>query len=192
MINRQNMRQWASVNPHCYREFKFQGRETINVWCGIIGNKIIGPHFFNTTLNGDIYLSFLQHELEDYLDNIPLEEMRSIVFQQDGAPPHCVFGVRNYLTQRFDEWIGRDAPVKWPPNSPDLTPMDTFLWGTLKDRVNAHTINNIDHLKELIREEVQVLNRNYANSISSAVERMRRTYRKCIEENGGPVEQFDV
>jgi hypothetical protein len=44
-------------------------------------------------------------------------------FQQDGAPPHP------------GRWIGRAAPLPWPPRSPDLTPLDFFLWGFVKDRV---------------------------------------------------------
>lgn len=192
MINRKNSRQWATVNPHCYREFQFQGRQTVNVWCAILNNRIIGPHFFDVTLNGNGYLNFLQNELENYMDDLPLEQLRNLVFQQDGAPPHCVVFVKDYLNQRFNEWIGKDGTIKWPPNSPDLTPMDAFLWGTLKDRVNANTIENREHLKNLIRTEVQILNEEYSQSITAALERLRRTYIRCIEENGGPVEQFHL
>lgn len=30
-------------------------------------------------------------------------------------------------------WIGRGGPVLWPPRSPDLTHLDFFLWGYLKN-----------------------------------------------------------
>jgi len=84
--------------------------------------------------------------------------------------------------------------VDWKePNSPDLTPMNAFLWGTLKDRVNPYTIENCEHLKTLIKTEIRSLNENYAQSITAALERLRRTYyTKCIQENGGPVEQFTL
>ena len=29
-------------------------------------------------------------------------------------------------------WIGRGGPIAWPPRSPDLSPVDFFLWGFLK------------------------------------------------------------
>ncbi|GBL73687.1 hypothetical protein AVEN_230681-1 [Araneus ventricosus] len=32
-------------------------------------------------------------------------------------------------------WIGRGGPVLWPPRSPDLTSLDFFLWGHLKELV---------------------------------------------------------
>ena len=59
-----------------------------------------------------------------------------IHFHQDGAPPHYLREVREYLNTRFPgRWIGRAAPLAWPPRSPDLTPLDFFLWGFVKDRV---------------------------------------------------------
>ena len=32
-------------------------------------------------------------------------------------------------------WIGRGGPVAWPPRSPDLTPLDFFLWEHIKSIV---------------------------------------------------------
>jgi len=59
-----------------------------------------------------------------------------IHFQQEGAPPHYLGEVREYLNTRFPgRWIGRVALIAWPPRSPDLTPLDFFLWGFVKDRV---------------------------------------------------------
>ena len=55
---------------------------------------------------------------------------------QDGAPPHYLTEVRDYLNDRFpNQWIGRSAPIAWPPRSQDLTPLDFFLWGFIKDMV---------------------------------------------------------
>jgi hypothetical protein len=59
-----------------------------------------------------------------------------ILFQQDGEHPHYLEEVREYLNTRFPgRWIGRAAPIAWPPRSPDLTPLDVFLWGFINDRV---------------------------------------------------------
>jgi len=32
-------------------------------------------------------------------------------------------------------WVGRGGPTVWPPRSPDLTPLDFFAWGFIKDVV---------------------------------------------------------
>jgi hypothetical protein len=58
------------------------------------------------------------------------------LFQQDGAPPYFHKEVTNFLNRKFTEkWIGRVGPVTWPPRSPDLTPLDFFFWGYIKDAV---------------------------------------------------------
>ncbi|KAG8285316.1 hypothetical protein J6590_082730 [Homalodisca vitripennis] len=41
---------------------------------------------------------------------------RNVFFMQDGAPPHYLTDVRDFLNDRFPgQWIGRDAPIAWPP-----------------------------------------------------------------------------
>ncbi|KAJ4442675.1 hypothetical protein ANN_04264 [Periplaneta americana] len=53
--------------------------------------------------------------------------------RHDGAPPHFDRRIRNHLNATFpDRWIGRDGAVPWTPRSPDLTPLDFFLWGDVK------------------------------------------------------------
>ena len=64
--------------------------------------------------------------------------MNTIVFQQDGAPPHCSNRTLEYLRQYFpgEKLISRRTDNPWPTYSPDLTPPDYFLWGYLKARVS--------------------------------------------------------
>lgn len=112
LFNRKNTRQSARQNPHSYREFRFQGRQSVNVWCGILGDQVIGPYFFDTVLNGARYLNFLENDLEEYLDALPLNMIQNMIFQQDGAPPHNTRDVLTHLNERFPEWIGRNAPIK--------------------------------------------------------------------------------
>ena len=49
---------------------------------------------------------------------------------------HYLGEVSEYLNTLFPgRWIGRAAPIAWPPRSPDLTRLDFFLWGFVKDRM---------------------------------------------------------
>ncbi|KZC13152.1 hypothetical protein WN55_05773, partial [Dufourea novaeangliae] len=46
--------------------FKNHGNVSLHnmyAWCGITGNKIIGPHFVNGDLNGNIYANFIKNYL---------------------------------------------------------------------------------------------------------------------------------
>lgn len=128
--NRQNLRYWSVENPRMVRESEHQYRFSINVWAGIHRNQIIGPVFINGTLNAERFLEILSGPVAEYTDELPLADHRHLWYQLDGAPPHSVTSSRERLTQMFGEqWIGRFGPVRWPPRSPDLTPMDFFLWG---------------------------------------------------------------
>ena len=60
IYNRRNTNYWAAANPHKYEMTKFQGRSSLNVWCGMLGNQIIGPLFNRGSLTGQRYLQFLQ------------------------------------------------------------------------------------------------------------------------------------
>ena len=55
---------------------------------------------------------------------------------QDGAAPHFLKDVREWLDRTFPErWLGCRGPHKWPARCPDLTPCDFFLWGWAKEEV---------------------------------------------------------
>ena len=84
-------------------------------------------------------------------------DLDTIVFQQDGAPPHCLDRTLQYLRQCFlgDRLILRRTDNPWPPYSPDLTPLDYFLWGYLKERVYEDNPDTIERLKENIKREIR-------------------------------------
>lgn len=65
------------------------------------------------------------------------------------APSQVVKSAIGRLIELFgDHRIGRHGPHAWPPRSPDLTPLDFFLWGCVKDRAFDRTYQNIDSFKE--------------------------------------------
>ena len=66
-------------------------------------------------------------------------------FQQDGDVLRPVFE---------DRIIGRRADVVWPPRNCDLTPLDYYLWSTVKDKCYAEKAEIIDALKDNIREAI--------------------------------------
>ena len=89
--------------------------------------------FEGDTVDGPKYLSMLQ---EFFIPEVrKMKNMRSIVFQQDGAPPHFVADVRRFLDKKFSgRWIGRGGPIRWAPRPSDLTPLDFFFMGTSEKR----------------------------------------------------------
>ena len=53
-----------------------------------------------------------------------------------------------------DRFIRRRADFVWSPWSWDLTPLDYYLWGVVKDKCYTDKPETIDALKDNIREAV--------------------------------------
>jgi len=79
----------------------------VNVWCGVLGNKLIGPFVFDNNLTGNTYEVFLRNELPGLLEDIPLMIQSQMYFQHDRAPPHYTRHVRDYFNESFpNRWLG--------------------------------------------------------------------------------------
>lgn len=191
-VNRQNWRCWSRENPRWMREEHTQYPQKVNVWAGIINNTIIGPFFLPGILTGDSYLEFLRNEvMPDLIQRFPNQNNPHLLddniwFQQDGAPPHFSARVRDFLNDMFgDQWIGRGGPIDWPPRSPDLTPLDFFLWGYLKDKIYVNKPPDVETLKNRIRTEIR---RITPEIISNVINETVKRFGYCQEVNGGHYE----
>ncbi|GBM99304.1 hypothetical protein AVEN_258405-1 [Araneus ventricosus] len=80
----------------------------------------------------------------------------SVIFQQDGSPPHYGNIVREFLYTTFPQrWIGSGAVMAWPPRSPDIAPLDFYLWDYVKQHVYSERINDINHLNQRITDVIR-------------------------------------
>ena len=154
ILNRHNVRIWGSENPHETRELQ-RSSPKVNVWCGAMFDQIIGPVFFESqSVTASNYLDILKSYVVPQLDSL----QPTVIFQQDGAPPHWGLTVRKFLNDKFpDLWIGRDGPIPWPPRSPDITPMDFFVWGYVKDIVYRTPVQDLNDLKQRIRNAISTI-----------------------------------
>ena len=124
-VNKHNCHYWAKSNPNMILT-KSQTRQKVTVWCGISSRRIVGPFIFMETMNGDRYLDMLQRKVWPELST--WDNFNSIVFMQDGAPPHYKTVVRNWLHENLqDIWIGRAALMSgWRESRFDAS---TFSYG---------------------------------------------------------------
>jgi DNA-binding XRE family transcriptional regulator len=155
-VNRHKCVYWSDNNPHFIIEQELHTPRVI-VWGGIWSNGVVGPFYFEDTVTSDNYLQMLKNNIISQLEEHP--NFETMIWQQDGAPPHYGQAVRDYLDNTFAQWIGRRGTIEWPPRSPDLTPCDFSLWGII-DHVYAARPRDLDHLKLLIEEEFTSLNDN--------------------------------
>lgn len=156
MINRHNSRSWEFENPHWIHDIDRNNTWWTMAWGGIVGNHVIGPHFFHERVNGQVYENFLREDLPGLLEDLPMNLIQNMWWMQDGAPGHRAHGSVGFLNEIFPQrWIGLGGPMFWPPYSPDLTPLDFFLWGFVKDYVYARNPRNRNDCERLIRTAFQ-------------------------------------
>jgi len=72
--NTNNSHVWADVNPHATAESNFQQRFSVNVWCAVLDDQLIGLFILEGRLTGEVYLRFLQEELPRLLEDVPLKK----------------------------------------------------------------------------------------------------------------------
>jgi len=188
-INRHNEHHYAEENPHCRKETHIQGHFSINVWMGILDSAVIGPHFFGEDENvtAETYAALLTNSLPNLLNNVPREQLNvpqdEIILQQDGHPAHTSLLARRVLNQLYpDRWIGiHSALHEWPPRSPDLTPMDFFAWGYIRDQV----YQTLPRTREELMDKIRAASRNITPVMFSNVRQsFMRRIALCLEENG--------
>jgi len=109
-------------------------------------------------------------------------------FQHDGAPPHSSRNVQNLLNAIYpNKWIGRGGPQNWPARSPDLTPLDFFLWGHLKNYIYREPIQSRRELNDRILGALATIT---PNMIHNAGQNLIRRARLCIQMNGTQFEHL--
>ena len=128
------------------------------------------------------YIFFIREILPEMLENVPLQVRQRLWFQHDEAPAHFALEVREYRNNVFpSRWIVRGGPVQWPPRSPDLTPMDFFIWGEMKCLVYETPIDTPDELVARVAE---------AAAIIRETQSFAHRYQLCINVNGRHFQQL--
>lgn len=143
---------------------------------------VMPPHFFlkGESVNANTYLKVLQEVVKPWIEEVA--GGRPYVFQQDSAPAHTAHVVINWMRDNLDMvW----TPDFWPPSSPDLNPLDYFVWGEVERVSNRIPHNSLDSLRQAV--SAAMVNLNNAHVIS-ACSRFRHRIEAVIQENGGFIE----
>lgn len=131
-------------------------------------------------INGQYYREVvLQQQL---LPDIRQINGEFFTFQQDNAPSHRARETVELLSRETPDFIG---PYLWPPNSPDLNPVDYKIWSLLQDRVYRTAIRDVEHLKQRLVEEWSRIDQAI---IDHAVNDWRVRLRACVSSAGGHFE----
>ena len=66
--------------------------------------------------------------------------------------------MRNHLNLTYpNRWFGREGPVPWTARSPDLTPLDYFLWNNIKNMVYGAPVTSEEDLIARVHGMIETL-----------------------------------
>ena len=158
----------------------------VNVWCGLLARGLIGPFFFEGTVTGEAYLEMLRSSILPAIRS--LYEKIEVFYQQDGASPQYHRDVQAFLDENLQgHWIGRRGTSEFPRISPDLTPLDLYLWGTLKDVVYRKEPAMLGDLRAEIRATCAAIP---INNLAEVAQSTSRRCNRCLAANGNHFEHL--
>ena len=162
------------MKPLCYvtniwQVLHFLARGPWRVWRRMVLQKLL-------KMLGNCII-FIRGILPEMLENVPLQVRQRLWFQHEGAPAHFALDV-NVLPNHC---IGRGGPVQWPPCSPDLTPMDFFIWGEMKCLLYETLIDTPEELVAHVADAAAIIRETQSFACR---------YQLCINVNGRHFQQL--
>lgn len=134
-------------------------------------------------VNAEYYTKSL---LPDLLNDCHTLLDNEFIFQQDGAPAHTAHQTQQLLHTKCPAFIGKD---EWPPNSPDLNPLDYCVWGIMLDRYNQLSAKpkSCSELKIALQGIWDALPHT---PMQKSIQSFRKRLQSCIRAEGGHFEHL--
>jgi hypothetical protein len=152
-VNAQNSHIWDTEKPHVLHQSPLLDIK-VGVWYAVSARRVIGPIFFEDTVNSDRYVSDI---LEPFFQELTDEETRYGYFQQDSTTALTARNSMQRLRDAFDDEQIISQGL-WPPRSPNLSVCDFHLWGNLKGKVYKNNPRTADAPKTEIRNTMRSIN----------------------------------
>ena len=189
-VSNQNNRVWSrgkkvDVRPSRLLVQREKFAKHIMVSAGVCFGGKGRLHFIDekAKVNAQYYLRRLLPQLiEDCNQLMPV----GFIFQQDGAPAHTARVTQEWLHANCPEIIEKD---QWPPNSPDLNPLDYHVWGAMLERYHKlqpkpKTIAELKAALQSIWDDMPQA------PINKAIKNFTKRLKACVQANGGHFEHL--
>ena len=164
---------WLVASPWAYQGFFFSQLRFVDA---------------GTKVDSEVFCTILEQYYTPLLLDVAWTDRRKLHFFQDNAPSHCSKMISSWLREAWKD-LGLVCE-QLPPQSPDLTPCDFWLWSLLKSRLPEKAASPMERKNQVIQTwsdmktdpGVQETLRGHLGA-----EWMRRL-RRCIELDGDHVE----
>ncbi len=149
------------------------------VW-GIFSWKTLGPlvpieHRLNTTA----YLRFVADHVHPFMTTV--YSSSDGYFQQDNAPCHKAQIISDWFLEHDNEF----TLLKWPPQSPDLNPIE-HLWDVVKREIRIMDVQptNLQRLRDAI---MLIWTKISEECFQHLLESMPRRIKAVLKAKWGPI-----
>ena len=140
-------------------------------------------HFVDESakVNSAYYVQYVGRLLPSLVDDSTRLLPSGYIFQQDGVPAHTARATQNWLQTNCPDFIAKD---QWPPNSPDLNPLDYHVRRAMLEAYHKHhpKLKTIAELKEVLQVIWDSLPQG---PIDKAVKEFSKRLKACVAAEGG-------
>lgn len=179
-------RYWSPVNKFEYEECRSQGQQKAMCWVGLLNGKVIGPVWIEGNMDQFVYRDILEEQIWPKVRNIA--SRKQVYFMQDGAKPHTTQMNLDYLKDKFQgRLISNKTAIIWPPNSPDLNPLDFWFWGYSMSYVHRYQLSSLSELKSIVNEFAKEVDQDM---VKRACGSARGRFEKMKAANGSHFEHI--
>ena len=180
VYNSQNDRVWAvdrddaDIKGGIHHSRKFP--QKVMVWLGACSKGVTPLVILDEgTVEHDCYIKKVLPIALKYGNKVFCDHW---TFQQDGAKPHQHHLTQQWCQQHFPSFIDKDH---WPPNSPDLNPLDYSIWDELVNAINWNQVTSKATLIQQLKSSVKKIRESVV--VESCTNWTNRLYR--ISQNDG-------
>ncbi len=166
-----------SMDPTCLVS-TVQAGGGVMVW-GIFAWHTLGPlvlieHCLNTTT----YLSIVADHVHPFMTTVYLSS--DGYFQQDNAPCHKAQIISDWFLEHDKEF----TLLKWPPQSPDLNPIE-HLWDVVEREIPIMDVQPTN-LQQLCDSIMSIWTKTTEECFQHLVKSMLRLIKAVLKVKGGP------
>jgi hypothetical protein len=161
--------------------------ESMSGWASW-GDQILGLAVLPNRLTDTEYHRFLMNDFPVLLEHVSLHQGQHMWLCMMGH--HLIFSALSHSTRTRLGWTveaGSGGSVNWPARSPELKPLDFWLWGHLQTMMYSALINNLEILQQYIENACKE-----SRVKPEIVDRVRTSVRQragsCVEMHGNHTE----
>jgi hypothetical protein len=157
----------------------------VMVWAGISFEGKTQIRFVRpgAKINSEYYIEEI---LKPFInEDIPkLYPNKNAIFHQDSAPSHVSNLTLNFLRSTPIHFI---PPEDWPPNSPDIAPMDYSIWGFMKHKLQKKKVTTLIGLKKAI---IDIWNNIPERLVKNTLKSWKKRVTLLIKNKGKQIEHL--